>query len=144
MNQSNRIVRYGAYGVALKDSRVLLTLKKNGAYKGSWDLPGGGIEFGESPEEALRREFVEETAMEVGIAELMTVATSNREYTDNNMPYSFHHIGIIYNVTIDKMLPDLIPEEEMCWQLLADIENIELTPITKQVLRANHAKKLDI
>lgn len=53
----------GAYGLALVDGRVLLIRKVKGPYTGSWDLPGGGIEHGESPADAVRREFVEETGL---------------------------------------------------------------------------------
>lgn len=53
----NQISRHGAYGVVLRDSEILFTLKKSGPYKGLWGLPGGAIEFGETPEEALKREL---------------------------------------------------------------------------------------
>ena len=52
-SKNNPLSRFGAYGILLGDSAILLTRKKSGPYKGLWDLPGGGIEFGETPEEAL-------------------------------------------------------------------------------------------
>lgn len=54
--------RVSAYGIYIKDEKVVLT---NDAGTDRWDLPGGGIEEGESIEDGLRREFLEETGMEI-------------------------------------------------------------------------------
>ncbi len=43
------------------DGRILLLREKDG----SWELPGGGLEHGEDPKEALTREIAEETGMSV-------------------------------------------------------------------------------
>lgn len=47
------------------DGRVLLARRANEPDKGKWDLPGGFLEEGEHPLEALRRELLEETGLEV-------------------------------------------------------------------------------
>lgn len=41
----NKVSRFGAYGILLRDSAILLVRKKSGSYKGLWDLPGGAIDF---------------------------------------------------------------------------------------------------
>ena len=51
----------GAYGIILKDNKIALIRKARGGYKGKLDLPGGGIEHTETPEETLKRELLEET-----------------------------------------------------------------------------------
>jgi ADP-ribose pyrophosphatase YjhB (NUDIX family) len=59
-----RRVRIGVYGVAVHGDQVLLTqLSGRDRDVGRWTLPGGGIEFGETPREALIREFYEETGL---------------------------------------------------------------------------------
>lgn len=45
----------GVYGILIKNDKILLIRKGNGPYKGLLDLPGGTIEFDESPKEALER-----------------------------------------------------------------------------------------
>lgn len=55
----------GCYGLFIKNEKILLIKKKTGPYDGLLDLPGGSFEFGETPEETLKREFQEETGLEV-------------------------------------------------------------------------------
>ena len=53
--------------------RVLLARRANEPFKGSWDLPGGFLEEGEHPLDALRRELMEETGLEVEPLEFVGV-----------------------------------------------------------------------
>lgn len=59
--------------VLQKDDRYLLTLRhdQDPAFNRKWQLPGGSIEFGEAPEEALHREVREELGIEVKIVRLI-------------------------------------------------------------------------
>ncbi|MEL6193218.1 MAG: NUDIX domain-containing protein [Bacteroidota bacterium] len=57
---------YGVYGFILNAHReVLVIVKTRGPYTGRYDLPGGSPEKGESAEETLTREIMEETGREV-------------------------------------------------------------------------------
>ena len=85
----NQVSRFGAYGILLRDSAILLTLKKSGPYKGLWDLPGGAIEFGETPEEALKRELLEESALSIIQFEFATTITAVGDYEDRDAPYRY-------------------------------------------------------
>ena len=56
-------------GVLERDGRVLLARRAIEPRLGHWDLPGGFLEEGEDPVEGLRREFREETGLEIEPAE---------------------------------------------------------------------------
>jgi 8-oxo-dGTP diphosphatase len=48
-----------------KDGKILLTLRNIEPFKDHWCLPGGHIDFGETPEEAVKREIKEETGLDI-------------------------------------------------------------------------------
>ncbi len=56
--------RPGIYGILIQHRQVLLVRAPQN-FLGVVGFPGGGIELGESPLDALRREFAEETGLEV-------------------------------------------------------------------------------
>ena len=53
-------------------SRIFATAKGYGEFKGQWEFPGGKIEAGESPEEALHREIKEEMDTDIEVGGLIT------------------------------------------------------------------------
>ncbi|MBR6807585.1 MAG: NUDIX hydrolase [Clostridia bacterium] len=52
-------------GVVVKEGKVLLARHTYGGGAGMLIIPGGFVEFGESPQDALKREFLEETGISV-------------------------------------------------------------------------------
>lgn len=93
----------GVYGIHLKNnnSQVLLVLKGRGPYKGMYDLPGGGIEKGETKERALTREYEEEIGSDISSHTFLCedlfafpyVSTSEGEV-------NFQHKGYFYTVVL--------------------------------------------
>ncbi len=55
--------RPGAYGILLQNNRLLVTLQSEPTVE--YQLPGGGIDPGESPAQALHREVLEETGWKI-------------------------------------------------------------------------------
>ena len=63
-------IHLGVSGIVCVDRKILLgkRVDDDPSFPGMWCTPGGGVEFGETLEDALRREFLEETGAVVGIA----------------------------------------------------------------------------
>lgn len=98
MDQRQLISRTGVYGVAVRDGKLLVVIQKRGPYTGKFDLPGGGIEFGESVAEAMQREFWEEVNLTFEKMELLTNLTTTVEMPPPRNG-SLHQIGLIYAVS---------------------------------------------
>lgn len=128
-----QISRFGVYGLICHHSRFLLTLKKNGPYQGLLDLPGGGIEFGESPEETLRRELIEEAALTFNEFEFFSIENHLGVYAKNQEQFQFHHIGAVFQVNKISFIPDRRPEEELFWLGLHELNMEKLNPIAKKI-----------
>ncbi len=129
-----RIIRHGAYGVVLSNFEILLTEKKSGPYKGLWGLPGGAVEFGETPEVALKRELLEESTLETSQLEFLSIATATGTYDIKGESLEFHQVGIIYKVLDWKKRSDLVAEEANRWYPLNNIKKDELTPFAKHAV----------
>ena len=60
--------------VICRENKIFATQRGYGDYKDWWEFPGGKIESGESPEQALKREILEELAAEISVGrKIMTV-----------------------------------------------------------------------
>jgi len=65
---SLRKFRVAVSAVIFQDGKILLALRRDIDW---WNLPGGGMEIGETVEEAVRREVREETGLEVAVERLI-------------------------------------------------------------------------
>jgi 8-oxo-dGTP diphosphatase len=80
-----------AAGVLIERGRVLLSQRKAGAHlEGAWELPGGKVEAGEDPRDALRRELREELGIDTTVGEILDV-TFHRYSPDKPMLLLFFH-----------------------------------------------------
>jgi mutator protein MutT len=86
----------GVAAVIWNDRRQLLLIRRTkNPRKGQWSLPGGKVEFGESLEQALRREIREETGLEIDVLGLAGIAETIRD-SDAGAPQS-HFVLIDYS-----------------------------------------------
>ncbi len=132
-----QVTRIGVYGVTIQNDSVLLTTKgQAGCYRGLLDLPGGGIEFAETQEAALRREYKEEVAMTFERMELLDNYTSVLTFDDTQGPFVFHHIGQVYMLHNVTSIPEGIPEDPFAWYSLHELRADQLTPFAKAALKA--------
>lgn len=77
--------RVGVGVFVFKDGKFLIQQRHGAHGAGSWSLPGGHLEFGESPEETAAREVREETGLE--IAHVAFAAVTNDIFRDENKHY---------------------------------------------------------
>lgn len=61
--RSNTVPRVGVGVIVLKGNKVLLGKRKNSHGPGTWNFPGGHLDFGETLEDCARREVLEESGV---------------------------------------------------------------------------------
>ena len=88
--------RLAAYAVISDGERILLTWF-NGSSP-SWSLPGGGVEFHESVEEAVVREAREETGYDVALTVPLATHSFSRPARDGERP--FKSVRILYGARV--------------------------------------------
>ena len=125
----------GAYGVIVKDDKITLVKKARGGYKGKLDLPGGGMEHTELPEEALKREIMEEAGINITNYKLLDVVATNIKWEmEPNLWEDLHHIGILYTVDTNEYLlkneADGLDSNGANWYNIAELNKKELSPFT--------------
>ena len=94
-------LRLAAYAVCVEDGRVLLVLSVSANGDRTWTLPGGRVEQGEDPIDAVIREVAEETGADAVVERLLGVDSRIVPAADRapGLP-DLHSIGIFYAVRI--------------------------------------------
>ncbi|CAM5434418.1 hypothetical protein GCM10010329_52660 [Streptomyces spiroverticillatus] len=143
-----RSTRVSAYGLVVEGDRLLLVRLTDDSPvfpPGLWHLPGGGIDPGEQPAEALVREFREETGREVAQATLLDART-----------YETHRDGVVWGLTALFYEVRLRPGERESaesegstdaveWLRWDELRDAELSPPTVdavRILRAGRAGRV--
>lgn len=101
MEYTDYDTRLAAYGVVTEGDRVLLA-RLRWPEAGTWSLPGGGVEFDETVEQAVVRELMEETGYEVEVGQLLgirhhTVAAERRIH-ENGRPMKA--VQVVFRATV--------------------------------------------
>ncbi len=92
--------RLGSYAVVLDDEdRILLCrLSADEVEAGAWTLPGGGVEFGEHPDETVIRELEEEAGLTGRIDDVLGIFSKVYLRSRAAAGADLHFIGILYRV----------------------------------------------
>lgn len=80
MEQGNTNWGQSVTGVVIKDNKVLLARHTYGGGKGMLIIPGGYVNKGETPQEALRREYREETGIEVEPGNIIGIRFNQKDW----------------------------------------------------------------
>ena len=95
-----QVQRVAAYGLVRDGDRVLLTRLGRSMHKGLWTLPGGGVDFGERPVDAVVRELHEETGLDVAVDELLDADAETYRDTRPAHRYEVHAVRFLYRLTV--------------------------------------------
>ncbi len=112
--------------VIIRDGRIFATQRGYGDYKDWWEFPGGKIEPGESPEQALKREILEELATEIAVGrKIMTV-----EYD-----YPTFHLSMdCFVCTLIRGEPELLEHEAAKWLSRSELDSVPWLPADREVV----------
>lgn len=124
MNERKHIEVVAA--IILRERRIFATQRGYGEWKDWWEFPGGKIEPGESPEDALKREIREELATEIEVDELLT--TVEYDYP------KFHLTMHCYLCTIISGDLSLLEHEDARWLALDELDCVKWLPADKDVI----------
>ena len=114
-------------GAIVKDGKVFAAQRGNkGKTAFKFEFPGGKIEPGETPEQALARELREELSINVEVHELITAIVD--EYEDVIL-----HIDT-YRCTLISGTPTLSEHIAMAWSNKEELDNLEFSPADKPTL----------
>jgi 8-oxo-dGTP diphosphatase len=104
--------RVGAYAVCVHDDRVLLAqLSDRTGSPGTWTLPGGGIDHGEDPRDAVVREVHEETGLVVDVGDLLDVDSVHfTGRSPSGVLEDYHAVRLVFAGTVDATLEPQVQE----------------------------------
>lgn len=121
-------IRIRVAGILVKDDQILLVRhEKDG--KSYWLIPGGGVDFGESAEQALIREFQEEVGLDIKVGKLVLVHDS--------IPPNHHRqvLNLYFQVTAEnyglKVTPDAVLRDAAFYPLV-DFPGMPVNPDVKK------------
>lgn len=113
-------------GLVRSQGKILLGRRPEGSLAGVWEFPGGKIEPGETPEEALARELSEELGIEAKIGSLR-FATAH-SYGETSI------LLLFYEVLYWKGEPKSVHHTDLKWVKPEDLRNEELPEANRRVL----------
>ena len=126
-----------AAAVVVREGRVLLTQRKTGTHlAGAWEFPGGKVEAGEDPREALRRELREEIGVQGRVGEILDVTFHRYEDADKAV------LLLFFETTLDAASPEprAIDVADVRWATAAELDPAQFPPADVGVLRRVRAK----
>jgi 8-oxo-dGTP diphosphatase len=92
-------LRVSAYALCVRDGQVLLA-RYIGHLPPSWTLPGGGVEHGEDPADAVLRELTEETGYSGRVVRLLGINSARHQYDRDYGVEDQHALRVMYEVDI--------------------------------------------
>lgn len=108
------------------DGSIFATQRGYGDWKGYWEFPGGKVEPGESPEDALKREIREELATEISVDRYVT--TVEWDYP------SFHLSMRCYLCSVISGSLTLLEHSEAAWLDRGHLRSVQWLPADEDIM----------
>lgn len=119
--------------MTLRGREVLLVERGKAPARGLWGLPGGAVEVGETIEEAVAREVLEETNVVVKPLELLTVFNSINRDDDGKVRTHF----ILFEYLCEYVSGEVIAGDDAPdarWVSIDDLDSVNLMKFTKDYI----------
>jgi len=126
------IVAVGA--LVLDGDRVLLVRRGREPLKGQWSLPGGAVELGETLEQAVCREVLEETGLRVEAMGILEVLDRITYEGDGRLKYHYVLIDYRCRVTGGSLCP-ASDAEQAAWVSRNELEDFGVAEFTVAVIQ---------
>jgi ADP-ribose pyrophosphatase YjhB (NUDIX family) len=133
-----------AYAVIVRDERILLSRLADRISRDElWTLPGGGLDHGEDPRDAVVREIKEETGLDAFVGEQARVYSAHMPHAKRDGGRSdYHALRIVYDAWVppDAPAPRVLEVDgstsEAAWHLLSDVLDgtVPTVPMVTQAL----------
>ena len=130
----------GAYALSFDALNRLLLCRLNTECieAGHWTLPGGGLDWGEPPEDAVVRELQEETGLKASEVSLVrNVFSEVYPETEERSGDPVHHVGLLYRVgnATGMLRPETAGTTDHCaWFTREEAEKLPLTSLGRFAL----------
>jgi 8-oxo-dGTP diphosphatase len=145
-HRPHRKQRLAAYALATRTGprgeEVLLARNSaRGPHPGAWNLPGGGIDHGEDPRDAVVREVHEETGLAAAPGRVLDVASTHFEGTaPSGRREDFHSVAVVYEVSVDGGEPRVVEQggttDLAAWITLSELDEHDVRPVVRAALAA--------
>jgi ADP-ribose pyrophosphatase YjhB (NUDIX family) len=132
----NALLHMPSTCVLCRDAAGRLLLVRQ-AESGRWSVPGGLIEPGESPDDAARREAMEETGLEVHLTSLLAALGGPRCRTTYRNGDALSFVAIVYEAEVDhrhRARPDGVEVTELGWYSPDEIASMPVEDFVQLLL----------